>query len=392
MARHVIKLPDVGEGIAEAELVAWHVDVGDDVAEDQALAEVMTDKATVELPSPRAGRVVSRTGTPGERVRVGSELVVLETDSEAPTKPAAPPASVPDALPLLAPRDGARPLAAPAVRRRAQLLGIALDTVPTSGHGGRVTHADLDALLTAGGGVPRGAGRREGVEEMPVIGLRRRIAERMQEAKRRIPHFSYVEELDVTALEALRADLNARHEHTRRRLTLLPFLLRALARAVPLFPQVNAVFDDEAGIVRRHAALHAGIATQTPQGLMVPVIHHAEALDPWQLAAEIARLSAAAREGRATRDELAGSTLTVTSLGALGGIVTTPVINHPEVAVIAVNRIVERPVIVAGRIETRKIMNLSSSFDHRVVDGWDAAQFVQELKRLLEQPAMLFID
>ena len=186
------------------------------------------------------------------------------------------------------------------MRRRAQLLGIALDTVPTSGHGGRVTHADLDALLTAGGGVPRGAGRREGVEEMPVIGLRRRIAERMQEAKRRIPHFSYVEELDVTALEALRADLNARHEHTRRRLTLLPFLLRALARAVPRFPQVNAVFDDEAGIVRRHAALHAGIATQTPQGLMVPVIHHAEALDPWQLAAEIARLSAAAREGRAT--------------------------------------------------------------------------------------------
>jgi 2-oxoisovalerate dehydrogenase E2 component (dihydrolipoyl transacylase) len=425
MGRFVFKLPDIGEGIAEAEVVAWHVAVGSTVTEDDPLVDVMTDKATVEIPSPRAGRVLAITGSPGDMVRVGAELLVLDVDNDeakssggssgaAEAPPAAPaiPAQEPSAGPPLSETatletikvpvavtrsTGARPLASPAVRRRAYDLGIALQFIPGTGPAGRIGHADLDAYITSGGSAgaaSRPAGRvgPERIDEIKVVGLRRRVAEHMQESKRRIPHYSYVDELDVTGLEELRAHLNTQHGADRPRLTLLPFLIRALVHAVPRFPQVNALFDDEAGIVRRHAALHIGIATQTPQGLMVPIVRHAEVLDLWQIASEIARLAAATRAGTATRDELSGSTLTITSLGPIGGIVTTPVINHPEVAIIGVNRIVERPVVRAGQIVIRKMMNLSSSFDHRVVDGWDAAQFVQELKGLLEQPAMLFVE
>jgi 2-oxoisovalerate dehydrogenase E2 component (dihydrolipoyl transacylase) len=425
MGRFVFKLPDIGEGIAEAEVVAWHVAVGSTVTEDDPLVDVMTDKATVEIPSPRAGRVLAITGSPGDMVRVGAELLVLDVDDDeakssrgspgaAEAPPAAPPipAQEPAAGPPLSETatletikvpvavtrsTGARPLASPAVRRRAYDLGIALQFIPGTGPAGRIGHADLDAYITSGGSAgaaSRPAGRvgPERVDEVKIVGLRRRVAEHMQESKRRIPHYSYVDELDVTGLEELRAHLNTQHGADRPRLTLLPFLIRALVHAVPRFPQVNALFDDEAGIVRRHAALHIGIATQTPQGLMVPIVRHAEVLDLWQIASEIARLAAATRAGTATRDELSGSTLTITSLGPIGGIVTTPVINHPEVAIIGVNRIVERPVVRAGQIVIRKMMNLSSSFDHRVVDGWDAAQFVQELKGLLEQPAMLFVE
>jgi 2-oxoisovalerate dehydrogenase E2 component (dihydrolipoyl transacylase) len=437
MGRFVFKLPDVGEGIAEAEVVSWHVAVGSMVAEDDPLVDVMTDKATVEIPSPRAGRVLAITGDPGDKVRVGAELLVLDVDNDEAALPqdeaaspgaavaplAAPTIPIPAASagPLLAakkarrtPQASARekieapvasarptvskPLASPAVRRRAHELGIALQFIPGTGPAGRIGHADLDAYIAAGGSAavlasrPAGRARLEGIEAIKIIGLRRRIAEGMQESKRRIPHYSYVEEFDVTTLEELRAHLNARHGADRPRLTLLPFLIRALVCAVPRFPQINALFDDEAGIVRRHAALHIGIATQTPQGLMVPVVRHAEALDLWEVASEISRLAAATRDGTAARDELSGSTLTITSLGPIGGIVTTPVINHPEVAIIGVNRIVERPVARGGQIVIRKMMNLSSSFDHRVVDGWEAAQFVQELKGLLEQPASLFVE
>jgi len=397
----------------------------------------MTDKATVEIPSPRAGRVLAITGGPGDKVRVGAELLVLDVDNDeavlrqddaaspgvtvaplaAPTIPTAAASAGPlltvakarrtlqasarekIEAPVVAARPaGAKPLASPAVRRRAHELGIALQFIPGTGPAGRIGHADLDAYIASGGSAagvasrPSGRARLERIEAIKIIGLRRRIAERMQESKRRIPHYSYVEELDVTTLEELRAHLNARHVADRPRLTLLPFLIRALACAIPRFPQVNALFDDETGIVRRHAALHIGIATQTPQGLMVPVVRHAEALDLWEVASEISRLAATAREGTAARDELSGSTLTVTSLGPIGGIVTTPVINLPEVAIIGVNRIVERPVAHGGQIVIRKMMNLSSSFDHRVVDGWEAAQFVQELKGLLEQPASLFVE
>ncbi len=426
MGRYVFRLPDVGEGIAEVEVVAWHVAPGTIVAEDDALVEVMTDKATVEIPSPRTGRVVTVNGEPGEKIRVGSDLVVLEVEggrgeaAEGPL-PLPPPAgggrTVSQAVPPLAgggtvseippplagggrgrepvatsqpprPTPG-KPLASPAVRQHAYERGIPLQAVAGTGPGGRVLHVDLDAYQP---GAARAAPHREAIEEVKIIGLRRRIAERMQELKRRIPHYAYVEELDVTTVEELRAQLNARHGAARGRLTLLPFLVAALVRAVPDFPQVNVLFDDEAGILRRHAALHVGIATQTPNGLLVPVLRHAESLGLWESAAEIARLAAAARDGKATREELTGSTITITSLGALGGIAATPVINIPEVAIIGVNRIVERPVVRDGHIVVRKMMNLSSSFDHRVVDGFDAASFVQALKGLLETPAMLFID
>ncbi|HXP74635.1 MAG TPA: dihydrolipoamide acetyltransferase family protein [Stellaceae bacterium] len=429
MGRFVFKLPDVGEGVAEAEVVSWHVAVGATVAEDDPLVDVMTDKVTVEIPSPRAGRVLSITGGPGDKIRVGAELLVLEVpgDGEAalqekgsagaaipPAAARAVPSPAPNVVAKTVPEPSPRttshappdfttrpsgrkkPLASPAVRSRAHELGIPLQFIPGTGPGGRIGHADVDAYVASGGRAvvtaPGGLAQRQGIEEVKIIGLRRRIAERMQESKRRIPHYSYVEELDVTALEELRGYLNARYETDRPRLTLLPFLIRALVRAVPRFPQVNALFDDEAGIVRRHAAVHVGVATQTSQGLMVPVVRHAEGLGLWEVASEISRLAAATREGKATRDELSGSTITITSLGPIGGIVTTPVINYPEVAIVGVNRIVERPVVRDGQIVVRKMMNLSCSFDHRVVDGWDAAQFVQELKGLLEQPATLFVE
>jgi 2-oxoisovalerate dehydrogenase E2 component (dihydrolipoyl transacylase) len=427
MGRYIFKLPDVGEGTAEAEIVAWHVAVGERIEEDQHLVDVMTDKATVEMTSPITGVVISLHGEPGEMAPVGAPLVELEVEGagnvdgkaapaakpEPAKQPVAPPAPVaPEKktaakeTPAEKPKDvsrpvavaraaDARPLASPAIRQRAQELGIALQFVPGSGPGGRIGHADLDAYVASGGRAPAAPGgyaKREGIEEIKVIGLRRKIAEKMQEAKRRIPHFAYVEEIDMSELEALRAHLNATRSADKPKLSLLPFLMRALVRLLPRYPQINARFDDDAGVVHRYAPVHIGIATQTANGLIVPVVRHAEALDVWQAAAEVARLAALTREGKAARDDLSGSTITITSLGALGGVVTTPVINHPEVAIIGPNAIVERPVVRGGQIVVRKMMNLSSSFDHRVVDGYDAAEFIQRLKDLLEHPATLFMD
>ena len=406
MSQHVIKMPDIGEGIAEVELVAWHVKVDDLVVEDQPLADVMTDKANVEIPSPVAGRVVALGGKVGETLAVGSELIRIELAGEAGAKATAPsPAAPVQAAPLAvhAPAESTdRPLASPSVRRRARELELDLHDVQGSGPGGRIVQADLDAAVAAKrvAAIPQvaaGPARPTGVERsgelaIPVIGVRRKIAQKMQEAKRRIPHFSYVEEIDVTEVEALRSALNARWSGQRAKLTLLPFIARAIVHAVRDFPQINARFDDEAGVVTRHEAVHLGVAAQTDMGLLVPVLRHAEALDLWQIAAGIARLAEAARGGKATRNELTGSTITLTSLGALGGIVTTPIINQPEVAIVGVNRIVERPAYRNGVVVPRLLMNLSSSFDHRVVDGIDAARFVQALRGLLEMPATLFID
>ena len=424
----VIKVPDVGEGIAEVELVAWHVKAGDVVTEDQALADVMTDKASVEIPAPVAGRVLALGGRVGQMMAVGAELIRIEAAETGPTRraPAAPapapapalPSAVPPAsapppvcAPAAAPPAGPasrRPIASPALRRRAWELGIDLKDVAASGTAGRTVQADLDAHVAAHAAVQVAAhgvaapavapasapqyAERHDEQAVPVIGLRRRIALQMQESKRRIPHFSYVEEVDVTELENTRAALNARHAVERGRLTLLPLLMRALVLALREFPQINARFDDEAGVVTRHGAVHVGVATDTRHGLMVPVLRHAEARGVWALAAELSRLAEAARSGRATRAELSGSTVTLSSLGALGGIVSTPVINRPEVAIVAVNRIVERPVARGGHIVLRQTMNLSSSFDHRVVDGIDAARFVQALRALLEAPALLFAE
>lgn len=429
MGRYVFKLPDVGEGTAEAEITAWHVKAGDQVKEDAPLVDVMTDKATVEITSPVAGKVLSLKGAPGDMAVVGSEIVIFEVEGEgnegqprfkpaqnaqaapapkpapAPVpalKPAEPPAPVqrapvvqarPLAQAVVARAQGEKPAASPAVRRRARELGLVLDFVPGSGPRGRIVHEDLDAFVK-GKGAPQAPRyeKREGVEDIKIIGLRRKIAQQMQEAKRRIPHFAYVEEVDVTELEDLRAHLNANKGASQTKLTLLPFLMRAIIRVLPEFPLVNSRFDDDAGIVHRHDGVHMGIATQTPQGLVVPVVRHAETLDLWAAAAEIARLAEAARAGKAAREELQGSTMTITSLGPLGGIVSTPVINYPEVAIVGVNKIAERPVVREGQIAVRKMMNLSSSFDHRIVDGWDAANFIQRVKALLEHPALMFME
>jgi 2-oxoisovalerate dehydrogenase E2 component (dihydrolipoyl transacylase) len=421
---YVVKLPDVGEGIAEAELVEWHVAVGDEIAEDQPIADVMTDKATVELPSPVSGRIAKLGAEAGEVIAIGSDLVWIDTDgaAEAPDvvvdEPATMPAeaiepTVSEAAPEPqslergdgdepAPPDPSSPggaaLAAPAVRRRATDLGIALASVTGSGPDGRIVHADLDRLLSDRAAATPGRQIAtaptpviDDVEDVKVIGLRRNIAQRMQESTRRIPHFTYVEAVDVTDLERLRTELNQNHEGSRPRLTLLPLLMRAVVIAVGEFPQMNARFRDDEGVVERHRAVHLGIATQTAKGLMVPVVDHAEGDDVWSLAAEVARLSAAARDGTVTLEELHGSTITITSLGALGGVVTTPVINYPEVAIIGVNKIVIQPVFADGAWLPRQTMNLSSSFDHRVVDGWEAAQFIQRIKALLETPALLFV-
>jgi 2-oxoisovalerate dehydrogenase E2 component (dihydrolipoyl transacylase) len=414
MGVHVIKMPDIGEGIAEVELVAWHVKPGDTVAEEQVLADVMTDKATAEIPSPVAGTVLALGGKLGEVMAVGSELIRIEVEgadnvkaapatvagTAAPAATSAPAMhaeAAPAAVAQATRQPGDKPIASPAVRRRAWDLGLELQFVPGSGGGGRVTHEDLDAYAArAPGTQPSNAStryaERNDEEAIPVIGLRRKIAQKMQEAKRRIPHFTYVEEIDVTELETLRVRLNAQWGAERGRLTLLPLLARAIVLAVREFPQINARFDDEAGIVTRHGAVHIGIATQTDGGLMVPVLRHAEARDLWANATEIARLADAARAARATREELSGSTITITSLGALGGIVSTPVINRPEVAIVGVNRIVERPMMRGGAVVPRLMMNLSSSFDHRVVDGVHAAEFVQALRGLLECPAILFVE
>ena len=420
MARVPFRLPDIGEGIAEAEIVAWHVKIGDMVEEDQPIADMMTDKATVEMAAPVSGRIVELAGNVGDQIPIGSTLAVFETEGgEATAEPAPAPATAPKADPVPAKAEPApakveapvaaapapapvashgsakKVLASPAVRQRAKDLGVELaDVHPASGD--RVKHSDLDAFLKYRGGPASharavvAAGHDE-IDEIKVAGLRRRIAENMAESKRRIPHFAYVEEVDVTAVEALRQAMNA-DRGDRPKLTMLPFLIRAMTKAAADFPMVNARFDDEAGVVSRHSAVHLGMATQTDAGLSVPVIRDAQARDVWALAAEIVRLADATRRGKATRDELMGSTITLTSLGALGGIVSTPVINRPEVAIVGVNRMVERPVVIEGRIEVRKMMNLSSSFDHRVVDGMDAARFIQAVKKLLEVPALLFAD
>ncbi|MBB3694168.1 dihydrolipoamide acetyltransferase family protein [Sphingomonas sp. BK580] len=462
MARFTFKLPDIGEGISEAEIVAWHVQVGDRVEEDQQLADMMTDKATVEMESPVAGVVVERAGEVGDQVSIGAPLVVIETEGEGGgvadeppavqedtleaenpgvgetleaedlgpeerageavggagaqrTLPAAtsttitaPPGDAPlhhqpaaDGLPPRPGKELSRPiLASPAVRARARDLGVDLAQVRVA-EGDRVRHADLDAFLRYGAGdgyhAPH-ASRARDDEQVRVIGVRRRIAENMAAAKRHIPHFTYVEEIEVTGLEALRAQLNARRGE-RPKLTLLPLLIVALCRTLPDFPMLNARYDDEAGVVTRHGRVHLGMAAQTDAGLTVPVIRDAQDRNVWQLATEIARLAAAARAGKLRPDELGNGTITLTSLGPLGGIATTPVINRPEVAIIGPNKIVERPVFVApeeaGRgdaIRRAKLMNLSISCDHRVVDGHDAASFVQALKGLIEAPALLFVD
>jgi 2-oxoisovalerate dehydrogenase E2 component (dihydrolipoyl transacylase) len=432
MARYQFKLPDIGEGIAEAEIVAWHVKVGETVAEDQQLADMMTDKATVEMESPVAGKVLEVAGEVGDMIPIGSVLVVIETEGDAATA-ASEPAPVekpipveieepaqevpiddlepeerratgerrveekgrdPDrrqgewrALPEPAKQDQAKALASPAVRQRARDLGIDLAQVK---HGGdRIRHADLDAyLLYSGAGAARGPGPKRQDESVKVVGLRRKIAENMQEAKRRIPHFTLVEEYDVTALEQTRAMMNE-DRGTNPKLTLLPLLIIAMAKTLADYPQINATYDDEAQVIMRSGAVHMGMATQTPNGLMVPVIRNAESRDVWDIAAEILRLAEAARTGKASRDELSGSTITISSLGPMGGIASTPVINRPEVAIVAVNKVRETPVVIDGELEIRKLMNLSLSCDHRVVDGWDAALFMQDLKKLIENPLRL---
>lgn len=420
MGQYAFKLPDIGEGIAEAEIACWRVAVGDRVEEDQPLADMLTEKAAVEIPSPVSGRVIQLNGEAGDKVAIGSVLVLIEVEGEGnssgeslpaePAKPVAtaaapvpvapppvpkPAAAAAPAAPVVPRAAGEKPVASPAVRRRAQELGILLSYVQGSGPGGRITHEDLErfAAGAALGTAPLTTAKalRDTVHEVKVIGLRRKIAEAMQRSKQRIPHFAYVEEVDVTALEEARAQLNANRRKDQPKLTLLPFLVEALAKALPEFPAMNARFDDEAGIVRRYDALHVGIATQTPNGLVVPVMRHAEARDLWDIAAEITRLAEAARSGKGTREELSGSTITISSLGPLGGIVTTPVINAPEVAIIGVNKIVEKPVVRDGQIVVRQCMNLSSSFDHRVIDGYDAAQFIQRLRALLESPVSLLV-
>jgi len=456
MGVYVIKMPDIGEGIAEVELVEWHVKEGDSVVEDQVLADVMTEKATVQVPSPVHGKVLALGGRVGEIMSVGSALIRLEVEgpgnvadegdvapaessgmpatssaadndaSGASVKAAQPEdasskASQESASPVSSATSGgvevsvpparsqasstgrrSRPLASPAVRRRALEEGLDLRAVPGTGPVGQITHEDLDRWLQQGGALPAataGTGqsgmllaRREGVEEIPVIGLRRRIAQKMQESKRHIPHFTYVEEIDVTELDTRRQKLNARWGEERGKLTILPLLARAMVLALREFPQMNARYDDDKGVVLRYAPVHLGVAAQTDAGLMVPVLRHAESQDIWGVAREVRRLAEAVRNGSAQRDELSGSTITLTSLGALGGIVNTPVINYPEVAIVGVNRVVERPVVLNGAVVVRKMMNLSSSFDHRVVDGMHAAEFIQSIRAYLECPSMLFVE
>lgn len=434
MALFTFKLPDIGEGIAQAEIVGWHVKVGDRVEEDQPIADMMTDKATVEMESPVAGTVMRLAGEPGDQVAIGSMLVEIEVEGDAvtpapkpvedvaetepsggatienvapaPVRPEPveelPYSSVPSAGDELPGVDKLNPtgdhsrddpvLASPAVRARAKELGIDLAQVKPAAD--RIRHADLDAYLLYGSGqgyTPAGRSAKRPDEVIKVIGMRRRIAENMAASKRHIPHFTYVEEIDVTALEALREQLNG-GRGDRPKLTMLPLLIVALCKALPEFPMLNARYDDEAGVVTRHGSVHLGLATQTDAGLMVPVIRDAQDRNVWQLAAEIRRLADAARTGKAKSEELSGSTLTLTSLGPLGGIATTPVINRPEVAIIGPNRVIERPVFRGKEIVAAKLMNLSISCDHRVVDGWDAASFVQAVRKLLEAPAFLFVD
>jgi len=422
VSNYVFKLPDLGEGTVEAEIVNWRVKPGDTIAEDEVIVEVMTEKAAVELPAPVGGRVLSITGTPGDMVPVGADLIVIETGTPATTAAGAPaPAAAPAAAPASAPpagRAGAngaeapaqapaasaragRVATSPAIRRRAHEAGIDLQQVTGSGPNGRIVPKDLEAFVArrsqptplrpAPKAVPSARASAAATEEIKVIGLRRLIAQRMSEAKRNIPHFAYVEELDITELESLRRHVNRKPADGAPSLTYLPFLALALIRVLKDFPQCNAHYDAERGVIVRHAAVHLGVATQTAEGLKVPVVHNAQELGLWELAAQMRRVAEAARTNKAKREELSGSTITITSLGKLGGIASTPIINAPEVAIIGVNRAVERPLVLEGAIAIRLTMNLSSSFDHRFVDGYDAAAMIQALKEHLEHPATIFI-
>lgn len=416
MGEHVIKMPDIGEGVAEAELVEWHVDIGAEVREDDILAAVMTDKATVEIPAPRNGKVLWLGADIGQSIAVGAPMLRMEVEgagnidgedsasvlaeAEAspqpePAKPVAGVAPAQSPIPSnTAPKS--KPLAAPSVRRRAMEAGIELVAIGGTGPAGRITHEDLDAHLSAGasGNKAPSQGRLAdaSVKEVKVVGLRRKIAEQMAKSKSRIPHITYVEEIDMTALEELRSRLNQGRKDGQSKLTLLPFLMLAMVRAIDEQPHLNARFDDEAGIIHQFAGVHIGVAAQTETGLVVPVVRHVETLRIWECAKEVERLAQAAKDGSASREELSGSTITITSLGKLGGIVTTPVINHPEVAIVGVNKLRTMPVWQDGEFVPRQMMNLSSSFDHRVIDGWDAALFIQKIKALLESPATIFIE
>ncbi|MFT5509682.1 MAG: 2-oxoisovalerate dehydrogenase E2 component (dihydrolipoyl transacylase) [Hyphomicrobiaceae bacterium] len=428
MGIHAIKLPDVGEGVAEAELVEWPVAVGDLVRVDEVIAVVMTDKASVEIPTPVEGIIAWLGGEIGDTLAVGSDLIRIEvegdgntaasqTQSAATNEPpeterlahvkerqprpdiSSPTSLLPSAtVRQAAPRraEGEKPLAAPSVRKRARDAGIDLRTVVGSGPAGRILHDDVEAYLTNGGGAaPAKSGGRSkntAVREVKVVGLRRRIAEKMALAKAKIPHIAIVEEIDMTNLEDLRKELNETHTDTRPKLTLLPFVIRAIVEAAREQPEINAHFDDDAGIITEFGGIHVGVAAQTPNGLMVPVVRHAEANSLWDNAAEVSRLAEAARDATASRDELSGSTITITSLGPLGAIATTPIINHPEVAIVGINKMQVRPHWDGQQFVPRKMMNISCSFDHRVIDGYVAAVFVAKLKSMLEKPAMLFVE
>jgi 2-oxoisovalerate dehydrogenase E2 component (dihydrolipoyl transacylase) len=413
MSQYIFKMPDLGEGTVDAEIVAWHAKPGDQVTEDQLIVEVMTDKAAVEVPAPVSGRVLSVTGAPGEKVAVGSPLIVFELSDDsaahahaaAAPAPAAAQAAAPKTAGVAAPAAAApsaavapgtraaRVMTSPANRRRAHEAGVDLATVAGSGPGGRIVRSDLEAAIAPSASPKSAAEAMAGPQttEIKVIGLRRLIAERMSEAKRNIPHFAYVEEVDVTELESLRQHLNLSAPKGTGSLSYLPLVVMALIRVLDSFPQCNVLYDAARGVLVRHRAVHVGIATQTPDGLKVPVVRNAQVLGLWEIAAEIRRLAERARSNKATREELVGSTITVTSLGKLGGIASTPIINAPEVAIIGLNKAVERPVVQHGAVVVRRIMNLSSSFDHRFVDGYDAAAMIQALKEFLEHPATIFI-
>ncbi|HUO02410.1 MAG TPA: dihydrolipoamide acetyltransferase family protein [Rhizomicrobium sp.] len=403
MGQYLFRLPDIGEGVAEAEIAVWHVKVGDHIKEDQPLLDVVTDKATVDMSSPVEGTVTALHGEVGAKAPVGSVLVELDVAGQTQQPMAATKAQQdvaqnarageekPTAKPVVAHNDNP-PAASPATRRQAMEMGIPLEDVKGTGPRGRILPEDLERYRGAKAGAKAKAPAPNGVEEIKIIGVRRQIADRMSQSKRQIPHFSYVEEVDVTELESLRADLNAHRREDEPKLTPLAFMMRAVVKLIPDFPNINAHYNDSDGVLRRYGAVHIGIAAQTPNGLMVPVVRDAQDRDLWGCARELSRLSQAARDGSARRDELVGSTITLTSLGTLGGIAATPIINYPEVAIIGPNKIVERPVVEGAFLTRRKIMNVSSSFDHRIVDGHDAARFIQQLKRLLEHPALIFLD
>jgi 2-oxoisovalerate dehydrogenase E2 component (dihydrolipoyl transacylase) len=413
MSEYIFKLPDLGEGTVESEIAEWFIAVGDQVTEEDVVGTMMTDKAAVELSSPVSGKVVRLAGEPGDIVAVGAALVVFETDASAESTPpsaevpagngAAAPAATTRVAEVAAEPDAEAPVSqtrvmtSPANRRRARELGIDLSLVPGSGPGGRITRKDFDqyvkrqAIAGTPAAAPVAATPIAESTEVKVIGLRRIIAERMSASKREIPHFAYVEEIDITELEGLRKHLNNKKDDPSQRLTLLPFLGLALMRALRDFPQCNTTYDSARNVLVRHGPVHLGVATQTPDGLKVPVVHNAQSLSLDSLSAAIKRVSLAARDNSAKKEELSGSTITVTSLGKLGGIVSTPVINQPEVAIIGVNRAVERPVVVDGQVTVRLMMNLSSSFDHRFVDGYDAAAMIQSIKEMLEHPATIFL-